>query len=304
MLRGVSRTTWPSEVLAGVTVLAIAVPEQMATAQLASAPAFTALIAFLAASIAYVIFGSNPVLSVGADSTIAPLFAVALLRLAAPASAPYLALVATTAVVTGVLVMAVGLLRLGWLADFLSLPIVAGFMSGIGAIIVVHQLPRVLGVSSGGSSIASRLAALAHHLGQANAWSIVLGLGTLALMLLGERLNPRWPTALVAVGGATVLYAVLGLAHHGVAELGAVTVGGPTWRLHWFDLHAWGAILTTSLTLTVVIISQSAATARSSASTIGVTDNLDHDFVGLGAANVLSGLCGALPVNAKREGYF
>ena len=296
---GLTRANLPREVLAGVTVLAVALPEQLATAQLAAAPAFTALIAYIAATAAYFFLGSNPVLSVGADSTIAPLFAVSLLRQAAPNSAPYLALLAATAVITGLLVTAVGLLRLGWLADFLSLPIVAGFMSGIGVIIVVHQLPRVLGVTAGGSSIGSRLAALSHQLNHVNAWTVALALGTLGVMVLGERVNPRWPTAVAAVAGATALYVGLGLSHHGVAELGAVTAGGPQWRLHWLSVHQWGVVVTTALTLVVVIISQSAATARSSASEIGVADDLDRDFVGVGVANVVAGLCGSMPVDAS-----
>jgi MFS superfamily sulfate permease-like transporter len=103
----------------------------------------------------------------------------------------------------------------------------------------------------------------------------------------------------VAVVGATVIVAALSLSHHGVQELGAVTAGAPTWRLHWFSLHQWGIIVTTALTLVVVIISQSAATARAAADEIGVDDNLNRDFVGIGMANVLAGICGAMPVNAS-----
>ena len=297
--KGLTRQNLPSELLAGVTLLAIAIPEQLATSQLASVPAFTAMIAFIAATTVFLIVGSNPIVSIGADSTIAPLFAVALLRLALPDSSQYLSLVAATAIVTGLLVAGVGLLKLAWLADFLSLPIVAGFMSGIGIIIVVHQLPKVLGVASGGDSVVSRLTSLAHHLGHVNVWSVSLALGTLVIMIVGEKLNPRLPTALVAVVGATVLSSLLSLSRHGVQELGAVIAGAPTWRLHWFSLHQWSVVVTTALTLVVVIISQSAVTARSSADEIGVADNLNRDFVGIGLANAFAGICGAMPVNAS-----
>ena len=299
MLVGLTRANLAGEVLAGVTLLAIAIPEQLATSQLAEVPAFTALIAFIAAGAAFLVLGSNPIMSVGADSTIAPLFAVALVRLAAPSTSSYLSLLAATAVVTGVLVATVGILRLGWLADFLSLPIVGGFMAGIGVIIVVHQLPRVFGVASGGESVASRLDSLAHHLGHASAWSIALAVGTLALMIVGERVNPRWPTALVAVVGATLLSTALSLTSRGVAVLGTVSAGLPRWRLHNLSLHDWGVVVTTSLTLLVVVISQSAATARSSSDEIGAADDIDRDFIGVGAANVLAGLVGAFPVNAS-----
>jgi len=299
LLRGVTRHNAGGQVLAGVTLLAIAIPEQLATSQLAGVPAFAAMIAFIAATLVFLFFGSNPIVSVGADSTIAPLFAVALLRVALPDSPQYYGLVAATAIVTGVMVTAVGLLRLGWLADFMSVPIVTGFMCGIGVIIAVHQLPHALGVSSGGDSVLQRLAALSHHLGHVSAWSLVLALATLAIMVAGEALNPRLPWALGAVVVGAVVSSSLSLSHHGVQALGAVSVGLPHWRLAWFSPHDWSVVVTTSLTLLVVIMSQSGATARSSADEIGVADNLSRDFVGVGLANVATGLLGTLPVNAS-----
>ena len=296
---GLTRENFPSQLLAGITLLAIAIPEQLATAQLAGVPAFTAMIAFIGATLVFSFVGSNPILSVGADSTIAPLFAVALLKLALPASSQYYALVAATAVVTGLLVLAVGLLKLGWLADFLSAPIVAGFLSGIGIIIIVHQLPRVFGVTAGGNSVVQRLDALIHTLGHISAWSMVIALGTLAFMTMGEKLNARLPWALGAVLVSTVLTSLLSLSHHGVQELGAVIVGAPTWRLQWLSIHQWGVVVTTALTLVVVIMSQSAATSRSTADEIGVADNISRDFVGIGLANVVVGMLGAFPVNAS-----
>ncbi len=296
---GLTRENLLGELVAGITLLALAIPEQLATAQLASVPAFTAMIAFIAATLVFVVVGANPILSIGADSTIAPLFAVALLHLALGNSAAYLALVAACAVVTGIMVVAVGVLKLGWLADFLSLPIIAGFMSGIGVIIMIHQLPQVLGVVSRGSSVWSRLSALSHQLNHANSWTVLLALGTLLLMMIGEHWRPRLPLALVAVLGATLVCATLSLSHHGVVELGSVVVGAPSWRLRWFSVHEWGAIVTTALTLVVVIVSQSAATSRTVADEIGVAQNLDRDFVGIGVANIVAGLAGAMPVNAS-----
>ncbi|MDE3082191.1 MAG: SulP family inorganic anion transporter [Acidobacteriota bacterium] len=296
---GLTRDNLPRELLAGITLLAIAIPEQLATSQLAGVAAFSAMVAFIAATLAFTFIGSNPIMSVGADSTIAPLFAVALLRLAAPNSSQYFALVAMAAILTGVLVGAVGLLKLGWLADFLSLPIITGFMSGIGVIIIIHQLPHLLGVAGGGESVASRLSAIAHQLSHVSAWSLVIGLGTLIVMIAGEKFNPRLPMALVAVLGSSVLTWALRLSHHGVAQLGAVVAGGPVWRVHGLSTHDWGALVVTSLTLAIVVISQSAATSRVSADEIGVADDLDRDFIGVGAANVVAGLLGTFPVDAS-----
>jgi sulfate permease, SulP family len=299
ILSGVTRANAPSQVLAGVTLLAIAIPEQLATSQLAGVPAFAALVGFIAATMVFLLFGSNPIMSIGADSTIAPLFAVALLHVALPNSSQYYGLVAATAVVTGVLVLAVGLLRLGWLADFMSVPIVTGFMCGIGVIIAVHQLPHVLGVSSGGDSVLQRLHSLFSHLGHVSGWSVAIALTTLVIMVTGEAINPRLPWALATVVLGAVLTTTMSLARQGVQVLGSVSVGLPHWRLHWFSLHEWSAVITTSLTLLVVIMSQSAATGRISADEIGVADDVSVDFIGIGLANVATGMLGTLPVNAS-----
>src|ERR1700733_6201325 len=154
---GLTRANFSGQLLAGVTLLAIAIPEQLATSELAGVPAFVAMIAFITATLVFVFFGSNPIVSVGADSTIAPLFAVVLVRFAPVSTTLYMELVAATAVITGIAVLAVGLFRLGWIADFLSVPIVTGFLCGIGVIIIVHQLPSALGIASGGTSIVQRL---------------------------------------------------------------------------------------------------------------------------------------------------
>jgi MFS superfamily sulfate permease-like transporter len=266
---------------------------------LAGVTAFTAMIAFIAATLVFVVVGSNPIMSVGADSTIAPLFAVVLLRLAPLSSTLYLELVAMTAVVTGVVVLAVGLLRLGWIADFLSLPIVTGFLGGIGVIIIVHQLPSALGVPTGGTSAIQRLSSLSHQLNHVSGWSLALALGTLAILLIGEKINARVPWALGAITVATILYVSLSLQHHGVRELGAVTVGLPSWRLHWLSGSQWGVVVTTAMTLVIVILSQTAATSRTSSDELGVESDISRDFVGVGLANVLSGVVGAIPVNAS-----
>ncbi len=299
MFDGVTRQNFPGQLLAGLTLLAIAVPEQLATSRLAGVPAFVALIAFITATIVFVFVGSNPIMSVGADSTIAPLFAVVLVRFAPVSTALYFELVAATAVVTGLAVMAVGLLKLGWIADFLSLPIVTGFLGGIGVIIIVHQLPSALGVTAGGSSIYQRLDALSHALGHVSGWSIALSLGTLVLLLVGERLNPRIPWALCAILIATVLVGALSLAQHGVVELGTVSAQLPRWRLHWLSSREWGAVCTTSITLVIVILSQTAATSRTTSDDLGVDSDISRDFVGVGLANVAAGLVGAFPVNAS-----
>lgn len=287
------------EVLAGVTLLAIAVPEQLATSRLAQVPAFLAILAFVGATITFSVLGSNPIVSVGADSTIAPLFAVALVRLAAPASSSYLVLVAATAVVTGVLLVIVGVARLGWVADFLSVPIVTGFMAGIGLTIIVHQLPDFLGLASTSGSFFHRLATVASHLGSTNGWTVGLALGTLVLLVVGERVTSRVPWALIAVVATTVIVKVADLGRHHVATLGTLTILSPHFRLgsfHWSDA---GTVATTGLVVAIVVLSQTAATTRNAADEMGIGIDVNRDFLAVGVANIVAGVGGAFPVNAS-----
>ncbi len=156
-LRGY-RSSWViGDLVAALTLLAIAVPEQLATARLAGMPPITGFYAFVAGSVMFALVGSNPQMSVGADSTIAPLFAVGIATVVSAISPDYVALVAILAVMVGVVVALVGLLRLGWVAEFLSAPIISGFLGGVAVIIVVHQLPDLLGLPGASGSTLHRV---------------------------------------------------------------------------------------------------------------------------------------------------
>ncbi len=298
-LRHLPRSRLPLELLAGVTLLAVAVPEQLATAQLADVPSFMALLAFIVATFVFAMFGTNPIVSIGADSTIAPLFAVALVRLAAPSSPHLLQLISATAVVAGVIVFLVGLFKLGWLADFLSAPIVAGFMSGVGVTIIVHQLNHALGLASESGSIIHRAWWSISHLGHTNGATAAIAMGTLAVVVIGERISAKIPFALIAVIAATLITHFAHLAHHGVATLGTVTVVVPQWRLQGYSWHDATVVATTAATVAVVILSQSAATTRNAADELGIYDDVNRDFFAIGLANIAAGVIGTIPVNAS-----
>jgi SulP family sulfate permease len=145
-LQGYKISWLTADITAGVTLVAIAVPEQMATAHLANMPAVAGFYAFIAGSLLFALFGRHPRMSVGADSTIAPVFAAGVTALAATGSATYTHLVSATAMVVGGLLVVAGLLRLGWIADFFPLPVVTGVLAGIGVEILVKQVPTVLGL--------------------------------------------------------------------------------------------------------------------------------------------------------------
>ncbi len=307
-LRGYRREWLAPDLIAAATLLVIAVPEQLATSRLAGMPPITGLYAFIAGTLVFVLLGSSPQVSVGADSTIAPLFAAGLGVFASTGSARYGDLVGILAVMSGVAVAAVRLFRLGWLAEFLSAPIITGFLAGIGVVIVVHQLPDLLGVAGGGSSTLGRLKDIADQLNGTCAWTVVIGVGVFATVAGCARFSRRVPGALIALVVATALVAIFGLQHHGVAILGHVANGAPRLGLRGLSFHTLGEVAPVAAIVALVTVTQSAATTRAfapavstSAATTGPGREVDtgRDLMAVGVGDILAGLVGAFPVNAS-----
>jgi len=298
-LQGYRRQWLVPDLLAGLTLLAIAVPEQLATSRLAGMPPVTGLYTFIAGTVAFAVLGSAPQLSVGADSTIAPLFAAGIAHLAPTGSAHYMALVSLLAVSVGVMVTVVGLLRLGWIADFLSAPIITGFLAGVTVIIIVHQLPDLFALPSVSGTTVHRVAEVVRHLGQANGWSVAIGVGVFAVVSAAERIDRKLPGALVGLVGSTIIVAAAGLRAHGVPVLGTVAHGAPHVGLHDLSLTSLGQVLPIAGVVALVVLSQTAATTRAFADQGGYPLDVNRDFVGVGAGSILAGLGGAFAANAS-----
>ena len=294
------RSSWViGDLVAALTLLAIAVPEQLATARLAGMPPITGFYAFVAGSVMFALLGSNPQMSVGADSTIAPLFAVGIAAVVSASSPDYVALIGILAVMVGVLVALVGLLRLGWVAEFLSAPIISGFLGGVAIIIVVHQLPDLLGLPGASGSTLHRLGITLSGLHLINGWALGIGVGVFTVVVVAERVDRRLPGALVGLIGSTILVAALKLRTHGVMVLGAVRHGAPHLGLHGLSWSALGAVAPIAGVVALVIVSQTAATTRAFADEGAYEVDVNRDFLGVGAGNVVAGLVGAFPVDAS-----
>lgn len=287
-----------ADLLAGITLAAIAIPEQMATARLGGFAPETGFIVFAAGSLAFALFGANRYLSAGADSTITPIFAGGLALLAATGSPQYLAMGAALAVMVGILVVASGFFRLGWIADLLSLPVMTGFLAGISIHIAVSQLPGLLGLPPESGHTLQRIGQIANDLHLTNPYSLALGAGVLFVMLVTERLNPRIPGALIGIAVATAAVIFLGLASRGVAVLGALPAHVPTPAWPVVSLDDIQSLLPLALLISIVVMVQTAATSRSFTGPNNFAD-VDRDFVGVGAGSIAAGLFGAFPVNSS-----
>jgi MFS superfamily sulfate permease-like transporter len=283
------------DLMAGLTLAAIAIPEQMATARLGGLAPQVGFFAFIAAGLAFAVFGSSRQLSAGADSTITPIFAGSLALLAASGSPHLAVLAAGLAVLVGVIVGAAGLLRMGWIGNLLSTPVTLGFLAGIAVHIAVSQLPAGLGLPAPNGSMLAKIVQLVRLAPHANLAAAAITAGVLIVVAGAERLSPRIPGALLAIVLASLAVRFF---HLDVALLGHVTGGLP--GLSWPGLSAGDFLRIAPLALLValVVMVQTAATSRSFPPEGGVPDE-SGDFIGLGAANLLAGVAGAFPVNAS-----
>lgn len=287
------------DLVAGLTLAAIAIPEQMATARLGGFAPQIGFFAFLAGALAFAAFGANRFLSCGADSTITPIFHGALGLMAAFGSPQYAALAVALALMVGVLLVAGGLFRLGWIADLLSVPVTTGFLLGISIHILISQLPAILGLPAPDGPMLERLATLFAQLSHANPFTIVIGLGVLAIIVVSEKIDARIPGALIGLGAAAAVVVVMGLEARGVAVLGPLSTALPSLTLPDVPVMQWVQLVPLALIIAMVVMVQSAATTRSFLSDPETPPDVNRDFVGVGAGNILAGLIGSFPVNAS-----
>jgi sulfate permease, SulP family len=287
------------DLFAGLTLAAIVIPEQMATARLGGFAPQIGFFAFVAGSLAFAAFGSNRFLSSGADSTITPIFAGGLAALAASGSPDYAVLAAGLALMVGVMLTAAGIFRLGWIADLLSIPVTIGFLAGISVHILTSQLPGILGLPVPEGSTLQRLATLAEHLEQANVFTLVIGLGVLAIIALSEKISPRIPGALIGLVLAGAAVVLLHLEDRGVSVLGAISVDMPALALPLVSSGRLASLLSLGLIISVVVMVQTAATTRSFPTDPNEPPDVNRDFIGVGIGSIFSGLIGAFPVNVS-----
>ncbi len=289
----------PQDLVAGLTLAAIAIPEQMATARLAGLAPEVGFYAFLAGSLAFAVFGASRVLSCGADSTIAPIFAGGLALMATAGSPDYSAHAAALALMVGVGLVAGGLCRLGWIADLLSVPVTTGFLAGISVHILVSQLPSVLGLPHQDGPMIQRGLFLAAHFRDANRFTLLIGFGVLLVTAISERFSSRIPGALIGLVLATAALIAFGLEDRGVAVIGTVSGRWPPLSIPLPSLGELMRLLPLSLLVTLVVMVQTAATTRAFPSNPDEPADVDRDYIGVGAGGMLAALFGAFPVDAS-----
>jgi high affinity sulfate transporter 1 len=288
------------DLVAGVVLAAILVPQGMAYAELAGLPAVTGLYTTVACLVGYAVFGPSRVLVLGPDSSVSPMILAAITPLVVvddPGTA--IALAGMLALFVGVIEIALGLGRLGFVADLLSSEVQVGYLNGLAITIIVGQLPKLFGFSTDGDGFFDDVRAFVEGLDATHGTTLVLGLAVLATLLVVPRITRVVPAVLVAVVGATVVSALLDLSAHGVDTVGSLPQGIPTPSLPWTSLQDLGALALGALGITLVSLTDTIATASSFAARRGEPVDPDQEMVGMGAANLAAGVLQGFPVSTS-----
>ena len=298
MLRGYQRAWLRGDLLAGVTVAAYLIPQVMAYATVAGLSPVTGLWAALPALVIYAFLGSSRLLSTGPEATTALMTAIAVRPLAAGHPLRYAELATSLALLVGLMGVAAWVLRLGFVADLLSRPVLVGYMAGVALIMIADQLQRVTGVPVTGQAFFAQLGEFIRNAGQVRPATIAIAAAALAFLLL---LWSRWPHApgpLLTLLLATGAVAALRLSSHGVGIVGPVPAGLPVPRLP--DLHpqVLRTLLLPAFTVLIVAFSDDVLTARSFAAP-GEAILANRELLALGAANAGSSLLRGFPVSSS-----
>ena len=298
-LRPFSRAGAMRDVIAGVTLASMNIPQVLGYTRIAGTPVVTGLYTVLLPLVAFAAFGSSRHLVVAADSATAAIFSSSLSTMAPALSEKYMALVGMAALLTAVFLLLARILKLGFLADFLSRTVLVGFLTGVGIQVGIAMLGDMLGV------------AIQSHRTLVQAWEVLRGLPRLDVpttalsalvagsILVGHRLTPRLPVALFAVVGTIAASAAFDFAEHGIAIIGPVPGGLPSIAFPAVTVSETLALVPVAASCFVVIIAQSAATARVFALRYRERVDEDADILGLSAANAAAAVSGAFVVNGS-----
>ena len=285
------RMDWlPSDVAAGLSVAAVAIPTAIAYAQLAGFPPVVGLYASILPLVVYAALGTSRQLIVNPDAATCAMVAAIVAPLAAGSQALYEVLATSLAVLTGLICIVAGLFRLGFLAEFLGKPVLVGFMNGIAISIVLGQIGKVFGFALESGRILPRLIEFVGKLPQTHLPTLAIGVTTFVVLRGVRQFFPKLPAPLIAVGVAVALVEGLSLDRAGVSVIGPVPSGLP--RLGWSPIPAslFGALLTGAGALALVSVTSGMVTARSFAARNEYEIDVDREFVAIGASNVAAGL--------------
>jgi high affinity sulfate transporter 1 len=299
--RRYDRTWLRPDLVAGLVLAAILVPQGMAYAELAGLPPVTGLYTTIACLVGYAVFGPSRVLVLGPDSSVSPMIFAAIAPLLVAGGDPTRAveLAGMLALLVGAIEVGLGLGRLGFIADLLSNEVQVGYLNGLAITIIVGQLPKLFGYSVEADHFGQELWQWLVHLDDTQWAAFAVGAGVLVVLFVLPRFTRRIPAVLVAVVGATVVSAVFHLSDHGVSTVGSLPRGIPRPTLPFTTLHDLTPLLVGAVGITLVSLTDTIATASSFAARRGEETDPNQEMIGMGAANIASGFLQGFAVSTS-----
>jgi high affinity sulfate transporter 1 len=282
------------DVVAGATLWGLLVPEMIAYAGLAGLPPQAGLYTLLVTLAAYAVFGTGRFVVVAGTSAGAVLLASGVASVSPTSPAEYTAAAAMLVLFCAGLFVLAGLLRLGFIARFLSRPVMAGFVFGLAVFVTVKQLPKLFGVAAGDGDTVQQAAHLGAHLGETSAATLAVGAGALALLFGADRLRAHIPGGVLVLVAGIAVSKALDLSAHGVAIVGSVPAGLPSVGIPTVDTGDLKELLAAAAGMALVIFSESLGVAEEFAARHGDEVDPDQELVALGVANAGSALVGGL----------
>jgi SulP family sulfate permease len=310
--RAYDRDTLTNDLIAAVIVTIMLIPQSLAYALLAGLPPEMGLYASMLPIILYAVFGTSRALAVGPVAVVSLLTVTAVSRIAVPGSSEYIAAAITLAFLSGLILLALGLFRLGFLANFLSHPVIAGFITATGIIIAASQLKHILGIRAQGHTLPDLIGSLAHNASQVNWITAVIGVAATGFLfwvrkgflplLIGLGVTPRLagifakagPVAAIVVTTLAVWF--FDLAARGVQVVGEVPKGLPPLTLPSFSMDMWTSLIGAAILISVIGFVESVSVAQTLAAKKRQRIDPDQELIGLGAANLGASFTGGFPV--------
>ena len=284
------------DVLAGLAVWAVMVPEGMAYAGIVGVPAIMGLYTIVPALIAYALLGSSRLLVVGPDTATGLISALTVGAVATQGTVEFNALTSTLAILIGAFFLLFGALRMGWVAAFIPTPVMRGFIEGLVCVTIIGQVPHLLGLEGGSGNFFSKLWLVLRNLPSASPAPVLTGLLSFAAMQLLRRLAPRVPAALVVAVAATVLVGVFGGEAAGVSVVGELPSGLPHFALRKLDIAVLRELAPGALAIVLVGYAEALGGAKAAALESGSDIDPNQELIAHGPANILSGLFGGFLV--------
>ena len=300
-LRTYERSWLSRDLIAGVVLVTLLVPQGMAYAELAGLPPITGLYTTVICLLAYALVGPSPILVLGPDSSLGPMIAATILPLAAGSQEMAIALAGMLALMVGLITVGAGVLKLGFVADLLSNPVRTGYLAGLAIVIFIGQLPKLFGFSIDADGLTAELVAFLQGVadGMTNPWALSVGLLSLAIILGLKRLSPRTPGILIAVVVAIALSMVLDLAARGVAVIGVLPQGFPVPTFPSVPVSDIPLLFAAAVGISLVAIGDTISVSGGFAARAGYEVDGNQELAGIGTANLAAGLFSGFAVSTS-----